>query len=164
MYYLSSGVLFMAFRKRWLIALCLLFITIITHGQELSPVDFEDQHGDAVAFDSNVKWLIFAHHNKGAKMTKEAIDQVEINDFTAYQGLYVADISKMPALISRMFAMPAMRNYEFNLALDKDGDITQNWPKQDDKVTLITLDNLSLVDVQYVDSPEEIVTFIEANR
>jgi len=43
-------------------------------------------------------------------------------------------------------------------------DRTQNWPKQDDKVTLITLENLSLVDVQFVDSPEEIVTFIEANR
>lgn len=154
----------MAFRKRWLIALCLLFMTMVVHGQELSPVNFEDQHGATVAFDSSVKWLIFAHHNKGAKMSKEAIDQAEISDFTVYQGLYVADISKMPALISKMFAMPAMRKYEFNVALDEDGDLTQNWPKQDDKVTLLTLDSLSLVNVQYVDSLEDIITFIEVNR
>ena len=154
----------MAFTKRWLIAFCLLFATLVVHGQELSPVNFEDQHGDTVAFDSNVNWLIFAHHNKGAKMTKEAIDQAGISDFTEYQGLYVADISKMPSLISKMFAIPAMRKYEFNLALDKDGQLTQNWPKQEDTVTLLTLDGLSVVDVQYVDSSEDLVKFINANR
>lgn len=154
----------MASREKWLIGLCLLLMTLVVQGKELSPVNFEDQHGDTVTFDASVNWLIFAHHNKGAKMTKDAIDQVEISDFTAHQGLYVADISKMPTLISKMFAMPAMRKFEFNVALDKDGDLTQHWPKQDDKVTLITLDSLNLVNVQYVDSTEEIITFIEANQ
>jgi hypothetical protein len=63
-----------------------------------------------------------------------------------------------------MFAMPAMRKYEFALALDKDGSVTQDWPKQEESVTLITLDNLSVVDVQYVTSPEAIIEFINANR
>ena len=50
------------------------------------------------------------------------------------------------------------------MALDKNGDLTQHWPKQDDKVTLITLDSLNLVNAQYVDSTEEIITFIEAKQ
>lgn len=97
-------------------------------------------------------------------MTREAIDQAGIKDFSAHQGLYVADISKMPTLISKMFAMPAMRKYEFNLALDKEGDLTQNWPKQAEKVALIQLDNLAIVDVEHVDTPEAVLAFINANR
>lgn len=150
--------------KKWLMGLGLVMLVSVAQAQTLPAQNFENQHGETLALDGNVTWMIFAHHNKGAKMTKGAIDEAGIKDFSAYQGLYVADISKMPALISRMFAMPAMRKYEFNLALDKDGDLTQSWPKQEEKVTLMKLNNLDVVDVQYVDSPEAVVGFINANR
>ena len=150
--------------KKWLMGLGLALMVSVGYAQTLPAQTFENQHGEMLALDNSVTWMIFAHHNKGAKMTKGAIDQAGIKDFSAYKGLYVADISKMPALISKMFAMPAMRKYEFALALDKDGSVTQDWPKQEESVTLIKLDNLSVVDVQYVTSPEAIIEFINANR
>jgi hypothetical protein len=150
--------------KKWFVGFGLLLAFTMAQAQTLQPVSFEDQHGSVIELNSEVKWIIFSHHNKGAKMTKQAIDESGIKDFAAHQGLYIADISKMPALITRMFAMPAMRKYEFNLALDRDGELTQGLPKQEDKVTLMKLDNLSIVDTLFVDSPEAVVEFINANR
>jgi hypothetical protein len=150
--------------KKWLMGLSLALLVSVGHAQTLPAQSFENQHGETLALDNSVTWMIFAHHNKGAKMTKGAIDQAGIKDFSASKGLYVADISKMPALISKMFAMPAMRKYEFALALDKDGNLTQDWPKQEETVTLMKLNNLTVVDVQYVSTPEAIIEFINANR
>ncbi|UQB41446.1 hypothetical protein JX580_07060 [Thiomicrospira microaerophila] len=149
--------------KQWLTGLAFLMVFPFVQAQSLQPITFEDQHGEVIQLDSSVKWAIFSHHNKGAKMTKEAIDQSGINDFARHQGVYIADISRMPALVTRMFAMPAMRKYPFKMALDREGQLTQNLPRQDEKVTLIRLDNLTIVETQFVDSSAVIEAFINAN-
>ncbi|WFE68276.1 hypothetical protein P8S54_08625 [Thiomicrospira sp. R3] len=150
--------------KRVLIGFGFLLMLPVAFAQSIQAVTFEDQHGEVISLDSTVTWAIFSHHNKGAKMTKEAIDKVGITDFSAYQGVYIADISRMPAFVTRMFAMPAMRKYEFSLALDYEGNLTEALPKQDEKVTLLKLDNLTIIETQFVDTPASIAAFINANR
>jgi hypothetical protein len=142
----------------------LLMLAPYAKAQTLNPIQFQDQHGADMALTDTVTWMIFSHHNDGAKLVKAAIDQAGITDFSQHNGLYVADISRMPALVTRLFAMPAMRKYEFNMALDREGDLTQSLPREEARVTLVKLDNLTIVEQSYVDSVDAILAFINTNR
>lgn len=147
------------------VGLCaLLVFSPFAKAQTLNTIQFEDQHGTPIALNESVTWMIFSHHNDGAKLVKEAIDRAGLTDFAQYNGLYVADISRMPALVTRLFAMPAMRKYEFTMALDPDGDLSQGLPREAEQVTLVKLDNLNVVEQSYASSVDEILAFINANR
>jgi hypothetical protein len=50
---------------------------------------------------------------------------------------YVADISGMPALITRMFALPAMRDYGYPVMLGRTAEATAMLPRRDGQVTVI---------------------------
>lgn len=50
---------------------------------------------------------------------------------------YVANISGMPAIITRLFALPAMREYPYPVLLERDGSQTADWPQQAEHLTVI---------------------------
>ncbi len=54
---------------------------------------------------------------------------------------YIADISSMPAAITRMFAVPAMRKYGYRILLDRESRIVPRFPGAADKVLWVTLDH-----------------------
>jgi hypothetical protein len=51
---------------------------------------------------------------------------------------YVTDISGMPALITKMFALPAMRDYGYPVMLGRDVEATAMMPRRSGEVTLVT--------------------------
>ena len=54
---------------------------------------------------------------------------------------YIADISSMPAAITRMFAVPAMRKYGYRVLLDRESRVVPRFPGDADKVLWVTLDH-----------------------
>ena len=63
--------------------------------------------------------------------------------------VYVADIHRMPGLISKAIAIPAMRKYDFPIGLDKTGDPTAEWARKEDAVTIYKLEKLKVLDIQF---------------
>ena len=49
-------------------------------------------------------------------------------------------MSKMPGFITRTFALPALREQPFEVGVSLDAKTLADWPRQDDAVTLIRLD------------------------
>lgn len=131
-----------------------------TTNLELEAQVLYDQHGDFINLTPETNWLIFSHDKDGGTWTKQALDNLEITNLEELGGIYLADISNMPSLITKMFAMPKMKKYAFKMALDKTGDVSENLPRIDGRVTLIKLDNLKAIEVKQAGSPEEIQAFI----
>ncbi|MNV97268.1 hypothetical protein D3C71_1923690 [compost metagenome] len=46
----------------------------------------------------------------------------------------------MPALISKLFAVPAMRDYSYRVMLDRDGKVVARYPGAEDKVLWLQLE------------------------
>jgi hypothetical protein len=68
------------------------------------------------------------------------------------RAVYVADMSKMPAFATRMFALPALRDQPFDVGVVLDAKVMTEWPRKDDAVTLIRLDQGRVVGHEFVDS------------
>lgn len=128
--------------------------------QTLQAQTFEDQFGEQVSVTAQTQWVVFAFDKVGGEWVKKAFEQANVTDLAAKNALYVSDISAMPGFVTRMFALPKMRDYAFKVALDYEGGQTADWPRAEGTVTLMRLDNLTVVEVKQANSPEQIQAFL----
>jgi hypothetical protein len=62
-------------------------------------------------------------------------------DFLAVRRVeYVSDITPMPGVITRLFALPKMRKYPYRILLADDPKFAQTYPAQPGKVAVFLLD------------------------
>ncbi len=131
-------------------------------GQDLPDVTFEDQFETAFKIQPETKLIVFVYEKDISKMITEYLVQAQI-DPAKLSTVVVSDISGMPSLITKMFAMPKMKKYHFKMALDKSGELTKSWPKQAGKATIVQIDKLKVVNVDYIATYEQIQKIFKGN-
>ena len=97
---------------------------------------------------------------KAAKLLTEYLNENAKNlDLT--KTLIISDISKMPGLVSKMFAIPKMKKYNFKLALDKEGDVTKAWPRQEGVILVMKVDQLKVESTENLTTAEAVASFFK---
>ncbi len=123
-------------------------------GDEIEPFTLEDQHGESRTVDASVKVILFSRDMEGGDFLKQGLADVAPEYLNGKKAVYVADISGMPGLIARMFAIPAMRDRPYSMLLDRDGETTARLPDVEGQATLIFLDRLTVQRIVHVtDAP-----------
>lgn len=148
--------------RNWLSILLLLLLTTATQADELQPVVFTDQWGHEQRLTSNTELIIFSHHKDGSAWVKQALQALEISSMDDHHWLYVANIAGMPTLITKLFAIPKMRDYAFPIALVTDNTVVEAWPKKDDFVAIYSLNNLAIESVEYFNSADAVRLYLES--
>ena len=78
-----------------------------------------------------------------------------MNFLTKNQTVYVGDISGMPYLISRFFAIPKMQKYQFSI-LFLDEENQKYFDKKEDMITVYTLENGKILSSSFISKKEEL--------
>lgn len=152
------------------LALALLFLCIpaihatpsCTIGAKISQFSLEDQHNVTHTVDEDVRLILFTKDKKSNKLVEEALVGVEKDYLPGRHAVCVSDISGMPKLISKIFAMPKMKKYPYEILLDRDRSVTRDFPSKENSVTLLYIKNLQITDIQFANSPETIKKAIES--
>ncbi len=127
-------------------------------GQPLPYLTLDDQHGAAHSVDAGLTYLVFTRDKAGSDLATEALSGLTPEQLTEAGAVYVADISAMPAIITKMFAMPKMRKQSFLTLLDNQGVATANFPAEEGKVSLLRFDAGSYQGVEYLSDAEALRT------
>ena len=110
-------------------------------GTQLGPWTLTDQFGKSQTLNDQTRVLLVAKDMTASKLVTQALTD-QPKGFLAERGiLYLADIHGMPAIITRLVALPQMRSYSFPIVLDKDGNIAKRYPTQAKVVTWYQLDH-----------------------
>lgn len=125
-------------------------------GDRLEPFTLEDQFGESHAVDESVRLLLFSRDMKGGSYLKDAIEAEHAERIRRGEWAYVADISGMPRLIARIFAIPRMRRRPYPLLLDREGKVTASLPDREEQATLIHLDHLRITRIEHLPSTEAV--------
>jgi len=137
-----------------LFSLLPLLANALQPGQTLAPWTLLDQHDQAYSLDADAQVLLVAHDMEGAKLVKAALADQPTGYLEARHGVFVADIQRMPALISKLFAIPAMRDYSYRVMLDRDGRVASRYSAEDGKVLWLQLNKGVLVSQRaFADAP-----------
>lgn len=121
----------------------------------LNALDLLDQHEEIQKLDETTKWVLFAPDKESFAFAKTAFEKLEIKNAKEKNGFLVSDISAMPKIVTKMFALPKMKKYSFVLALDRTGEATKEWPRREKELTLIKLDSLKVTEVLHLKSESE---------
>jgi hypothetical protein len=113
-------------------------------GDVLSRQTCVNQHDESSSLDETLKGALFVSNMDASKIL-HAVLQPQGDEFLKSRGLrVVADISRMPAIISRLVAVPRMREYSYSLCLIREIQSDDPWPRRPGEVLLIELDNLKV--------------------
>src|SRR3546814_11475114 len=70
---------------------------------------------------------------------------------------YISDISSMPALIAKLFALPKMRKYSFRLLLNRDDDFQSGFTPIEGKALILKLnDQHEVREIWYASNVDEL--------
>jgi len=114
-------------------------------GERLAPWTLLDQFDQAYTLDNQAQVLLVARGMDAAKQVDAALQGQPKGYLEARHAVFVADIQRMPRLIAKLFAVPAMQSYNYRVMLDRDARIAPRYPGPVDKVLWLQLDNGKLV-------------------
>lgn len=109
-------------------------------GERVAPWTLLDQFEQPYTLSNATALVLVARSMEGGKLVKAALEDQPKGYLEARKGVFVADVQRMPALIAKLFAIPAMRDYSYRVLLDRQGRVASRYVGVEDKVLLLQLD------------------------
>jgi hypothetical protein len=125
-------------------------------GDPMVGIALEDQHGETAKIDASTRLVLFTRDMEAGDTVKAALAEKRTADLEVLGLVYAADISGMPGLVRRMFAVPAMRKRGYAMLLDTTGEETERIPSEPSRATLIALEDLEVTSIRFLDRADEI--------
>ncbi len=122
-------------------------------GAALPTLTLKDQHDKPVAIPADTRWVLFSAEKAVSDMVGSVLSAEPAGVMGRAHLVYVADLSAMPAMMTRMFALPKLRELPYSIALVRDAaDVAQvaDLPRQPGAATLLRLDNGRIAQVTAV--------------
>jgi hypothetical protein len=138
-----------------------LWAQAIEVGERVAPWTLLDQFDQAYTLDDQAQILLVARSMDAAKLVDAALQGQPKGYLDARHAVFVADIQRMPRLIAKLFAVPAMQAYNYRVMLDRDARIAPRYPGAVDKVLWLQLDNGKLVAQHEYSSAAELSQALE---
>jgi hypothetical protein len=86
-------------------------------GADMPTLRLNDQHDKPVLVGPATRWVVFTDEKPVTDMVSAVLAAEPAGVADRLRLVYVADISGMPALVTRMFALPKLRELPFPVAL-----------------------------------------------
>ncbi|MDH4611150.1 FAD/FMN-containing dehydrogenase [Pseudomonas sp. BN102] len=115
-------------------------------GERLAPWTLLDQYEQPYSLDDGVQVLLVARSMEGGKLVNAALEGQPKGYLEARHAVFVADISRMPALVSSLFAVPAMRDYNYRVLLDRESHVVSRYPGDESRVLWLRLEQGRLLE------------------
>ena len=77
------------------------------------------------------------------------------------RAIFIADINKMPTIITNMFALPKLRKYNHLIYLHFDDKFESVIPNKEKKVTLLHIKDGKIQEISYISTKQELKSAIE---
>ncbi|MBK1687986.1 hypothetical protein [Rubrivivax gelatinosus] len=130
--------------RRWAAALALACALSLAGAAELAPGEpmpawsLQDQNERAWSVQPQTRLLLFAADKAASDLVVAALGAEGGPALAAAQAQYLADVHAMPALVTRLFALPALRALPYPVGLVRD-EAAASLPRRRGEVTLLEL-------------------------
>ena len=119
-------------------------------GAPAPVIALEDQHGKPVRVDASTRRLLFSAERGVNEMVSKVLLAQASGVLERQETVYLADISAMPAVITRLIALPRMRELPFAIGLVREpAQVAQvaDLPRQPGAATVLRFVDGKLVDI-----------------
>ncbi len=125
------------------------FANALNIGDATPTFDIKDQFEKTHKIAADAKTILVAADKGTSEILRDYLLAKDKNFLTANKAYYVADISGMPSLIAKFFALPKMKKYPFSILL-VDENQTKSFTKKEGNITIYSVENGKVKDIKYV--------------
>jgi hypothetical protein len=130
-------------------------------GESLADLRLADQHGNVHAIPSATTTVLFAADMAAKKIVQALLDARDAHYLSHHQAVFIADIHGMPRIITKLFALPRMRKYGYEILLVEDADVGERFPRRAGEVTVLRLRDLRPIAIHYIRDVEALTRVLE---
>ncbi len=133
-------------------------------GDTLPAFSLEDCHGDLHCLEPATNWLFYSRDRAGDEILDLAVKEHALGQLNSGEAVYMADISGMPGIITKLFALPAMRKRDYPILLDHEGEATARLPHREEQLTILRLQGLRITGIAYAADANEVMFLVTGQR
>ena len=130
--------------------------TPVAPGQALAPITATDQHDRPWRIEPTTRIVLFAADKAASDLVTEALRERGAEVLRERQAVFLADIHAMPSLVTRLFALPALRELPFAIGLARDAALSAGIPRYKAQVTLVTLRDGVVEAISHLESAAQV--------
>lgn len=125
-----------------------LFAQDLKEGTPIKAMVFKDQFEKNVSITDKTKQIVIAFSKEQGEKVKVFLE-ANPNYLAANNAIYLVDVSTVPGMVMSMFMLPKFKKYSYTIGLvENDKDIAY-FPKKENFITVITLDNLNITSIVF---------------
>jgi len=122
----------------------------IQAGADWPGLSLPDQHDKVTSLSSdNLRMVIFATERKPADWAQEIIDKHFKSAALGGKMALVFDVSRMPSLVARMFAVPSFRERAFPILVARDPVTVAFLPRKEGSIAVLTIQSGKVVGIDF---------------
>ena len=127
-------------------------------GKELQDFTFQDQFDKNTSLSKDTKKVIFVFTKPTGHLMKMYMADKKPDYLTSRNIIFIADISGMPSIIAKMFAIPDMKESKYPILLIKEKEKAIRFRNEEhkDAAMIITLDNKIIKNVKFVTNEKDL--------
>jgi len=131
------------------------FITRLNDFKYVTPND------TVVKIPKDVKLVIVSSEKATGALVNEYLDTQNADYLQKNRAVFIADINKMPSLVTKMLALPKLRKYKHPIYINYDERFEEIVPNKEERVTLLYVENSIIKNISYISTKEELKKAIE---
>ncbi|QOY54574.1 hypothetical protein HUE87_12040 [Candidatus Sulfurimonas marisnigri] len=128
---------------------------------ELNGFKYETPQGREIRVPKKPKLVIVAFEKDTGALVNEYLDTQDAFYLQMNRSIFIADINKMPTLITNMFALPKLRKYKHLIYLHYNDKLGTAVPNKEAKITLLRIEDGKIKNISYISTKEELKSAIE---
>ena len=102
------------------------------------------------------KVVVFSRSKQADESLSPVLESVAGKRLVSGEVLYLSDISRMPGLISRLFALPALRDRDYRVVLIREEGVADSLETRSDCLALYRLEQGTVVAREDLCNPEDV--------
>ena len=124
--------------------------------KSLNTYKYETPQGRKMKIPKSTRLLIIAFDKDTGALVNEFLDTQDPFFMPKHRAVFIADINKMPTIITNMFALPKLQKYKHLIYLHYDDQFQDFVPHQEEKLTLIRFKEAKVESISYISTKEEL--------
>ena len=129
----------------------IVFSSVIVN-QQIKNFNLLDQFGNKYQISKTTNKLIFAFKKDSGHLVKDFLATKESKYLSKKDILFIADVSAMPSFI-KFFVLP-ITGYDYSIVTLDNDELSKYYKNEKfiEKIMIVTLNNLNVVDIKYLDN------------
>jgi len=123
---------------------------MIEQNSTIEPFTLNDQFGEEHHLEQMPKLLICSFGKETGKLISNYFNAQDANYLTTHNIKLMADVSSVPSLLRGTFILPKMKKYSFEILISTESKFSEQFPREEDKLTLLKLENGVVQEIVFV--------------